>query len=63
MGAQTAPSQSDVSFEHQHMIREAFITFHSEDLVLIFGSTTQRPLLLFIPNHFQWVPNKVSLLY
>ena len=30
MGAHTAPSQRDVSFEHQHMIREAFITFHSE---------------------------------
>ena len=33
MGAQTAQSQSDVSFEHQHMIREAFTTFHSEGLV------------------------------
>ena len=33
VGAQTAQSQRDVSFEHQHMIREVFIVFHSESLV------------------------------
>ena len=34
MGAQTAPSQREVSFDHQHMIHEAFITFHLEGLAL-----------------------------
>ena len=39
MSAEIAPFQRDVSFEHQHMIRETFITFHSKGLVLIFSST------------------------
>ena len=37
VGAQTAPSQSDVSFDHQqlHMLLGAFITFHSEEQAAI----------------------------